>query len=212
MRIYIVPFTAITIRPTRPAVQRRRDKHNAQQRRTDSERRPRLPPSRRRQRCAWRRRWQGADIGQAAVARPPHPTRGGQRHAAIRPTRSAGGGGAVETNCGVVAVCCLFFCLSPPWPLQHCLSIYRQRRGRPSGARPRVCPPVAQAGSKRPHPTARPERPRLHAAPPRAPQRPLRWRPLVRSCAHVAPQWRQPPRGCAPTTPRCAVRLAITDF
>jgi len=76
---------------------------------------------------------------------------------------------SVETNGGVEAVCFLFLSLSPPWPLHHCISIYRQRRGRPSGPRPRLCPPVAQAGPKRPHPTARPARPRLHAAPPRAP-------------------------------------------
>ena len=69
-----------------------------------------------------------------------------------------------------------------------------------------MCPPVAQAGPKRPHPTARSAR---HAAPPRAPQRPLRWRPLERSCSHVAPQWRQPPRGSAPTTPRCCGSHAI---
>ena len=84
----------------------------------------------------------------------------------------------------------------------HCLSTYRQCRGRPSGPHPRVCPPVAQAGPKRPHPTARSARPRLHVAPPRA-------RPLVRSCSHVAPQWRQPPRGSAPTTPRLCGSHAI---
>jgi len=118
--------------------------------------------------------------------------------------------GTVETNGGVAAVCCLLLSLSPPWPLHHCLSIYRQRRGRPSGPRPRASPPVAQAGPKRPHPTARPARPRLHAARPRAPQRPLRWRPLVRLCSHVAPQWRQPPRGCAPTTPGVAAPTQST--
>jgi len=105
-----------------------------------------------------------------------------------------------------VAVCFLFFVSLLPGLNAHCLSTYRQCRGRPSGPRPRVCPPVAQAGPKRPHPTARSAR---HAAPPRAPQRPLRWRPLERSCSHVAPQWRQPPRGSAPTTPRCCGSHAI---
>jgi len=96
MCILIVPFTASTIRPTRPPVlQRLRlDSLNAQQRRIHSERRPRLPPPRRRQKFAWQRGWQGADGDQSAEARPPHLSRGGQRLAAIRPTRSSGGGDA----------------------------------------------------------------------------------------------------------------------
>jgi len=51
---------------------------------------------------------------------------------------------------------------------------------------------------------------RLHAAPPRAPRRPLRWGPLIRLCYHLAPQWRQPPCGSAPTTPGVAAPTQST--